>query len=319
MLLRSATMRHRYPQSVALMPSCGQPSDGQPNLGQLADRWSVECVAEIDSTNTELMERARNGAAEGQVLIADLQTAGRGRRGRSWQAPAGSALMMSLLLRPSPQAIPPNKASLVTLALALAAAEACEQVAGVRPLIKWPNDLVFEEANNQHLKVAGILAESLISSVPHVSQDADRSERGTMILDALVVGMGLNTNWTSVPAELAGIATALNLRSGHEIDRFWLAGQVLRQFEPRYAALNCGETSAVARLLAEAESSSATIGRCVTVQLDQGSATSDRSIVGLALSLDQFGHLMVRDKAGVIHAIAAGDVVHLRPAEPTTN
>jgi len=103
------------------------------------------------------------------VLIADLQTAGRGRRGRRWTAPPGTSLMMSVLLRPPPGPLPPTRAALVTLAVGLAAADACEQVSGIRPLLKWPNDLVIAGpagpdadghcAVRRDRKLAGILAE----------------------------------------------------------------------------------------------------------------------------------------------------------------
>src|SRR5215218_8824381 len=138
----------------------------------------VRQVAETDSTNSRLLDEARAGAPEGVVLVADHQTAGRGRLG-------------SVLLRPD---VPPGRAHLVTMAAGLAASDACEAVAGVRPGLKWPNDLVIDDA-----KLAGLLAESVVEG------DA---------LRALVVGMGLNV--TAAPAEGA---TSLADLTGARVDR----------------------------------------------------------------------------------------------------
>ncbi len=267
---------------------------------------SVEWHAEIDSTNTELLKRARRGAPEGLVLIADRQTAGRGRRGRRWTAPPGTSLMMSVLLRPPPRSLPASRAALVTMAVALAARDACHRVSGVLPSLKWPNDLVTAGAGPQDRKLAGILAESIITN-GH--------------LTALVVGMGLNTGWPAVPAELADIATSLNLESGTLVDRTLLAHLVLEGLETRYARLcgagccdaGCSDADAAmaaAWLLAEARRSSATLGRRVRISFDQTS--NGRALEGLASDLDTEGRLLVCDDAGKMHTVSVGDVVHLR-------
>lgn len=282
----------------------------------------VEWHDEIGSTNTELLERARRGTPEGVVLIADLQTAGRGRRGRRWTAPPGTSLMMSVLLRPPPDRLPPARAALVTLAVGLAALDACEQVSGIRPRLKWPNDLVIvggaraaeaattaagRDAAPNDRKLAGILAESL-------------STQG--LLSALVVGMGLNTGWPAVPAEMAGVATSLNLESGAPVDRTLLARLVLEGTEARYELLcrtgdDVGDLGGTATVLDEARRNSATLGRRVRVSLDatpDGSATGGHSLEGLASDLDAEGRLLVCDDAGITHTVSVGDVVHVRPA-----
>ncbi len=260
---------------------------------------SVEWHDEIDSTNTELLERARRGAPEGIVLIADVQTAGRGRRGRRWTAPPGTSLMMSVLLRPPSRVLPPPRAALVTMAVALAAIDACERVSGVRPSLKWPNDLVIAGAGPGDRKLAGILAESL-------------STEGE--LTALVVGMGLNTGWPAVPDELDGIATSLNLESGTPVDRALLAHLVLEGLEQRYAGLcsdDHGAGEEAASLLAEACHNSATLGRRVRISFDETS--NGGALEGVAGDLDAEGRLLVSDDAGLIHSVSVGDVVHLRP------
>src|SRR2546423_7667400 len=102
----------------------------------------VRRFAELDSTNRHALELARQGVPEGLVVVADHQTAGRGRLGRSWEAPPGSSLLMSMLLRPS---LAPERLHLTTVAVALAAADACEEEAGFRPALKRPNDLVVDD------------------------------------------------------------------------------------------------------------------------------------------------------------------------------
>lgn len=131
---------------------------------------------EIDSTNTWLLEQARAGASEGLVAVADHQTAGRGRLNRTWEAPPGANLLVSILLRP---VLPTDRLHLVTAAVGLAAAEAAESVAAVVPDLKWPNDLLVGDA-----KLGGILAESALPSV--------------------VVGLGLNVAWAPPGAARLG-------------------------------------------------------------------------------------------------------------------
>ncbi len=120
----------------------------------------IRRVASTGSTNADVMELARQGEPEGIVVVADVQTAGRGRAGRTWTAPPGASLLCTVLLRP-----PASVAGLVTFALSVAAAEACEAVAGVAPGLKWPNDLVVEDEHGTR-KLAGLLAEAEWPGVP---------------------------------------------------------------------------------------------------------------------------------------------------------
>lgn len=144
------------------------------------DLSGVRFVDSVDSTNRVLLEEARAGAPEGAVLVAGFQTAGRGRLGRTWTAPPGSALLVSVLLRPT---LPPERLHLVTMAAGLAARSACGPGEVV---LKWPNDLLVGSR-----KLAGILAEAAAGAV--------------------VVGMGLNVvRPPDVPAELAGLAVWLD-------------------------------------------------------------------------------------------------------------
>jgi BirA family biotin operon repressor/biotin-[acetyl-CoA-carboxylase] ligase len=245
----------------------------------------VRWLADVDSTNAMLLQEARSGAPEGVVVVADHQTAGRGRLGRRWEAPAGASLLVSVLLRPAglPDPLPVEQAHLVTAAAGLAAVAACVTVAGLRPELKWPNDLM-----SGGRKLAGILAEAELGSGP-------RPE-----LAAVVVGMGLNVTWhETVPAELTELAVALNHLTGQTVDRADLLVAWLVEFEARY-----GDLAAVAD---EYRRVCATVGRNVRVAL------RDESFDGVAVGITAEGHLLV-DSAGTTREVAAGDVVHLRPA-----
>lgn len=248
----------------------------------------VRRVAETGSTNRDLLEAAADGAGDRTVLVAAHQTAGRGRRDRTWSAPPRASLLVSVLLRPT---LPPDRLFLLTLACGLAAVDAAAEVAGVRLGLKWPNDLVAVAApgldpTEIDRKVGGILAESLVVD--------DR-------VDAVVVGMGLNVDWPfPLPEDLVGIATSLDRLAGRAVD----LEAVLDAWLDRYGRLldDLGDGSA---LLDRARSVSATLGREVEVVL------TDRTFGGRAVAISDRGHLLV-ERDGVVEEIAVGDVVHAR-------
>ena len=227
--------------------------------------------AEIDSTNRYVLARARSGAAEGLVAVADHQTAGRGRLGRTWVAPAGSSLLISVLFRPRLRA---DRLHLVTAAMALAACDACEAEVGLRPDVKWPNDVVVGEA-----KLAGVLAEAE--------------------LPAVVAGMGLNLNWSETPAGLTGRAVSLGQVAGRPIDREAVLDHFLG-----YLAERASDWSQVGT---EYRRRCATLGRLVSVKL------TAETLTGTAVDVNDDGSLVV-DVGGRRRCLASGDVVHLRPA-----
>jgi BirA family biotin operon repressor/biotin-[acetyl-CoA-carboxylase] ligase len=165
--------------------------------GRFGDiRW----FAEVDSTNRLAADLARGGAPDGVVVGADHQTAGRGRRGRTWESQPGAALLVSVVLRPSPP--------LVTLAAGLAAADACQATAGVRADLKWPNDILVGEA-----KVGGILAE--------------------LVGDAAVVGLGLNLGWAPEGAARLGADVDRGALLHAYLDSLGAPGDVLARYRPR--------------------------------------------------------------------------------------
>lgn len=248
-------------------------------------RW----VESTGSTNADLLSEAAEGASDGAVLVAEHQTAGRGRMGRTWEAPAGASLLFSVLLRPD---LPVGMLQLISLAAAVAASDACDAVAGVRPRLKWPNDLLIEVPGAGERKVAGILAESALR--------ADQ-------VAAVVVGMGLNVNWPAdLPDELASIATALNHHAGRDVDREELLVAHLAGFDQILTALAAPDGPDA--LLLRYRHLSATLGTMVRVELGSGALT------GFATDLTPEGHLLV-ELAGELVPIAAGDVVHLRPTD----
>lgn len=273
----------------------------------------VRWTAETGSTNTDALALARDGAGEGIVVVADFQTAGRGRRTRAWVAPPGGSLLTSVLLRP-----PAPVAGGVTMTAAVALTEAVEQVAGVTAGLKWPNDLVVGDR-----KLAGVLAEADWPAGANVSAGWREPPAHTRV--PVVVGTGLNVAWPAVlPPELAEVAdtaTALDRlvagSSGSSTggvgaaggDRDRLRADVLtaylRRLDVRYGELVAGGTPAILDTWRER---SATLGRRVRVDL----GTDD--VEGTAVDVTAEGHLVIETLEGERRTLAVGDVVHLRRA-----
>lgn len=242
--------------------------------------FRVEWVAETGSTNADLLAAARNGAEASRVLVADYQRSGRGRRGRIWEASPGSSLLFSVLTRPK---LAVDASHLVTTSLALAAVDACRNQAGVRPGLKWPNDLVVDDR-----KLAGVLAESIVAG-----------ER----LEAVVVGMGLNVRTGAATPEAADSAVALEDVCGVMTDRRELLAEILASFAHWMERIE--RAGGRAALVEAARRESATLGRQVSVELGDGMV-----LEGLAEDLDDGGALLLEGGRRVV----VGDVVHLRGA-----
>jgi BirA family biotin operon repressor/biotin-[acetyl-CoA-carboxylase] ligase len=252
---------------------------------------------EIDSTNRYLADEARAGAESGLVAVAGYQTAGRGRLGRRWEAPAGANLLLSVLLRPAVigsggagNQVGPHDC---TIAVALAAADSCKVAAGVDPGLKWPNDLVVEGQ-----KLAGVLAELVTGPVPEGGRPTPESE-------AVVVGLGLNVRWPppdSGDTPLPG-ATSLARLAKEELPGLEaLVDILLERLDVRLADL-FGPAGADTQV-SEYKDRCVTLGRTVKVEEPTGSFT------GRAVDLSHGGHLVVDTGSG-LRIVAAGDVVHL--------
>ncbi len=229
----------------------------------------VEFHAQISSTNARAKAWARSGAAEGALVVADHQTEGRGRFGRSWEAEAGSALLFSVVLRPQ---IEPAKAALIALMAAAAVREAVAERAGVDAAIKWPNDVLVGGK-----KLCGVLAESWL-------------EGGQ--LAAVIAGIGVNVNQKAFATDRA---TSLFCLTGAPCPRFALLGDILTGMHRRYQALASGDSSA---LLAECRQCSATLGQ--EVVLRAGSTT----VRGRAVDIDSDGRLVLDTADGLVRALA---------------
>lgn len=248
---------------------------------------SIEVVARTGSTNADLLSSARAGAAAGAVLIAEEQTAGRGRLDRSWQSSPGAALTFSVLLRPA--GLPPARRSWLPLLTGVAVAAALRTHTGLDVSLKWPNDVLAAAAvPGRPGKLAGILAE----------------QAG----EAIVVGIGLNVS--SLPEELpVPQATSLMLAGATDPNRRLVLIGILRELELWYLRWLAGTEpgdAAACGLRAEYLRCCSTIGRDVRVELP-GAAI----LTGRACDVDGLGRLLVSNGDGV-HAVSAGDVVHVR-------
>lgn len=235
----------------------------------------------IDSTNDVALALAAAGAAEGLLVLADEQTAGRGRLERSWWAPPGASVLMSLLLRP---ALAAHRAGQLPMCLGLAAVEGIEVVTGLRPALKWPNDIVWDGR-----KLGGMLTE--------LRADGAR-------LDYAVLGLGINVNMTfDEPAagDLAATAVSLRMIAGRPVDRAALVIALLERCEAWYERVLAGESLHVA-WAARLD----TLARQVVVTLPAGTLT------GVAVGVTPEGALIVRRPDGADETIWVGDVTMLR-------
>lgn len=238
----------------------------------------MEVHETIGSTNDRARELLRSGD-EGVAVVAELQTAGRGRRGRTWTSPPGRNLTVSVAYRPMLAAA---DAWQVACAVAVAACEACRTVADVR--LKWPNDLVVEDGR----KLGGILVETAI--------DGDR------LADA-VIGIGINVNWPreEMPAEIERATTSLLDASGRRVGRAELLTALLGALDDGLAAIEQRSSP-----LERYRELCTTIGADVTVDL------GDRTLHGTAVGLDAQAGLVVVTERGQV-AVTSGEVVRVRP------
>jgi BirA family biotin operon repressor/biotin-[acetyl-CoA-carboxylase] ligase len=264
----------------------------------------VRWLAETGSTNADVLELARAGEPEGIVVVADHQRAGRGRLGRTWQAPAGGSLLCTILLRP-----PAPVVGATTMAVAVAAAEAITGLTGVEPRLKWPNDLVWPgDGRGSDRKLAGILAEVDWPAGSNIA-GGWAEPRPTDRL-AVAVGIGINVAWgDEVPPELEALAVAIDAIEGSApLDRVDLLVAMLTRLDQHYRTL-VGSPDGAEVLRATWRDRSATLGRRVRVELGAD------ELVGRAVDVTAEGHLVVETVEGTRRTVAVGDVVHLRSIE----
>jgi BirA family biotin operon repressor/biotin-[acetyl-CoA-carboxylase] ligase len=250
---------------------------------------AVEHYTQTASTNDLVRQQARAACAEGLVVLAEEQTAGRGRLDRGWAAPAGSSLLMSLLLRPS--WLPPADAFALTMLAAVALCEAVEQVAPLAARLKWPNDLM--------LPVAALAAPTLRKAAGILSEIELAGDRIAWV----AIGIGVNVNWAPSgkvdERDLAVVATSVSVAAGRPIDRLALLRALLMRLDERYIALRQGRRE---ELYNAWRDRLATLGQPVDVRLHHS------VLHGVAESVEPSGALRVRDETGLLHTIVAGDV-----------
>jgi BirA family biotin operon repressor/biotin-[acetyl-CoA-carboxylase] ligase len=257
------------------------PADLAEALSRLAPELvgGLRYFAEVDSTNDEALRLAASGAADGTAVLAGLQRAGRGRRGRSWFSPPDAGLYLSIVVRPCDW---PGGASLVTLGAGVAVARAVTRACGLPVELKWPNDIVI---GRPWRKLGGVLSEGV---------------GGAGRVDAVVVGIGLNLQPSAYPPEVADRATSVETELGREVERGPLAAALMAEFAEVVARMRgggtswlCGEWRALAR---------PGLGRA-PVRWEQ--AGEWRS--GTAIDIDDEGALLV-DTGGRRERIVAGEV-----------
>ncbi|NYE96607.1 BirA family biotin operon repressor/biotin-[acetyl-CoA-carboxylase] ligase [Psychromicrobium silvestre] len=286
--------------------SSRQPLDAEllrASLLSPAGPWNrVECLTQVDSSNTVLAQESSQSPQEWpdlSVLTAEVQRQGKGRLDRSWVAPQGSALAISLLLRPTEFGV--ESFGWLSMISAVAVCQLLEEVAGLKAVIKWPNDVLILDQSGRAKKVCGILAQLVTLPGAH---------------PAVVLGTGINVSQEAqeLPTETS---TSVLLSGGAELDRNVLLTEYARNFASlykRYAAVaghallrtEAGDAS----MAEEVTSRLLSLGQQVRAELPGG-----KFLIGTATGIDAQGALLITDAQGSSTAVSAADVVHLRKSE----
>lgn len=244
-------------------------------------KWAKELLytfEEVNSTNKVAKKLANEGKAEGTVVVAEHQSQGKGRLGRTWSSPKGKGIWVSIILRPH---ILPTKASQITFVIAVGMLKALKNFVNLDVKIKWPNDILINTK-----KVAGILTE--------LSAEIER-------INYVVIGIGVNVNQSQneFPLEFRDKATSLKLASGQEIARVKVLQAMLEEIEKAY---NLYLAEGFSPIIDQWKQNSFTLGKEVKVLMNDG------EIEGLAFDVNEDGCLLVKDDDKKVHTILAGDV-----------
>lgn len=239
---------------------------------------TVHALSEVNSTNTYASRIAAGDAPDGTVVVADYQSAGRGRLGRRWESPRGVNIYTSIILRPN---FPPTEAPFTTLIASIALVAAVRELYNLPAEIKWPNDMLISGK-----KSAGILTE--------MSAEPDRVRH-------IVLGVGVDVNMpaSGFPEEIRGISSSIMLELGHKANRAELMRRFLEELERCYFMLLAGKRS---ELLDEWRSLTGMLGRRVRV------TTLTDTLEGVALDLDPSGFLLIKKDDGSVYTVTSGDV-----------
>jgi BirA family biotin operon repressor/biotin-[acetyl-CoA-carboxylase] ligase len=258
------------------------PPEFAESLARAGDRLGlfgrhVVWYSDVASTNDVAASLAERGVCEGCVVVANAQSAGRGRQGRSWASPAGAGLYLSTVLRPMRHAVPP-----LTIAAGVAVVEGIQAATGLDLTLKWPNDVYAGDR-----KVAGVLAEASVGL----------DVRGC---EYVILGLGINVMLAAYPPDVAVRATSLEEELGRAVDRGLLLAECLSALACRYEDLQAGRTRVV--LDAWRARAARTLGRRLRWEI------AGSIVEGVAENVDETGALVVRTPAGII-TVTAGEVV----------
>lgn len=247
---------------------------------RIRTRWAgrnLSYLKETDSTNNDAKRCMEEGGVHGTLIVAERQTAGRGRRGKLWESPEGTAVYMTIGMRPE---FAPDKVSMLTLVMALSVAEAIEEQSGLEAGIKWPNDVVVNKR-----KVCGILTEMILEAE---------------YIRCVVTGVGINVNQTAMPEEIAQTATSLFIEKGEKLSRAALIESVMRHFENNYDRFI--DSLDLSELKEAYEARLANKDQLVRVLDPKG------EYEGIARGIRCTGELIVELPDGIVREVYAGEV-----------
>lgn len=246
----------------------------------MESKWmgrKVLFLEETDSTNTEGRRQAEKGAADGTLVVAERQSAGKGRRGRNWSSPAGSGIWMSLILKPD---LEPSCAPMLTLLAGLAVSLGIEDFCGIKSQIKWPNDLTLSGK-----KICGILTE--------MSTDME-------MIRYVVVGIGINVNTEEFPEEIGETATSLLIEGGQRLKRSGMIACIMKRMEEYYERFLV--TSDLSCIGKEYEERLVNLDRQVLVLAPKG------QYQGICRGINSNGELLVEREDGTVTQVMSGEV-----------
>lgn len=247
---------------------------------RIRTRWAgrnLSYLKETDSTNNDAKRCMEEGGVHGTLIVAERQTAGRGRRGKLWESPEGTAVYMTIGMRPE---FAPDKVSMLTLVMALSVAEAIEEQSGLEAGIKWPNDVVVNKR-----KVCGILTEMILEAE---------------YIRCVVTGVGINVNQTAMPEEIVQTATSLFIEKGEKLSRAALIESVMRHFENNYDRFI--DSLDLSELKEAYEARLANKDQLVRVLDPKG------EYEGIARGIRCTGELIVELPDGIVREVYAGEV-----------
>lgn len=247
---------------------------------RIRTRWAgrnLSYLKETDSTNNDAKRCMEEGGVHGTLIVAERQTAGRGRRGKLWESPEGTAVYMTIGMKPE---FAPDKVSMLTLVMALSVAEAIEEQSGLEAGIKWPNDVVVNKR-----KVCGILTEMILEAE---------------YIRCVVTGVGINVNQPSLQEEIAQTATSLFIEKGEKLSRAALIESVMRHFENNYDRFICSLD--LSELKEAYEARLANKDQLVRVLDPKG------EYEGIARGIRCTGELIVELPDGTVREVYAGEV-----------